>query len=63
MDAKKAYSVKDFMSAFGVCRTTVYAEIKRGNLHAVKYGKRTIIPAKAADGWLASLPEFGAEVR
>ena len=54
--AKRAYGIDDFCAAFDVGKTTVYEEINSRRLHAVKIGRRTVIPAESADQWLASLP-------
>jgi excisionase family DNA binding protein len=51
-----AYSIDAFAKAFGQGRSTVYREIAAGNLRAVKSGGRTMILARDADAWAASLP-------
>jgi len=63
MAIKEAYSVKEFMHAFGVCRATVYHEINQGRLRAKKSGKRTFISIQSAQDWFASLPDYGVEAR
>lgn len=41
----------------GVGRSTIYAEISRGNLKTRKVGRRTIVMVDDLKAWLASLPE------
>jgi excisionase family DNA binding protein len=53
---KRVFSVAEFCSRYGVGRTTAYAEIKAKRLHVVKAGKRTLVPADAAESWLKNLP-------
>jgi excisionase family DNA binding protein len=53
---KRAYSIADFCSRYGVGRTTTYEEIKAGRLRIVKAGRRTLVTADAAESWLKNLP-------
>jgi len=53
---KLAFTMKEASAALGIGRTTLYAAIADGRLAAVKLGNRTLIPADALQGWLASLP-------
>ncbi len=55
-----AYDVTGFADAVGIGRTKVYAEINAGRLKAKKIGARTIIPAQAADDYIACLPDLAA---
>lgn len=57
---KRAFSIAEFCSRFGVGRTTTYGEIKAKRLQVVKAGKRTLIPADAAKSWLKNLPTVQA---
>lgn len=41
--SKAAISIDEFALRYGVCRATVYNEIKRGKLGAIKFGARTLI--------------------
>jgi excisionase family DNA binding protein len=54
--SKAAFSVEDFCNSYGVGKTTAYEEINSGRLHAVKVGRRTLIPEKSAMEWLNSQP-------
>lgn len=56
---RAAYRMAEFYRAYGVCRTTAYAEIKRGKLRAVKIGRRTLILRSDAEAWARSLPTVG----
>jgi len=51
-------SVADFCTRFGIGKTLAYDLINSGKLHAVKLGRRTLIPAEAAEAWAKSLPAF-----
>ncbi len=53
---KLTFTMKEASTALGVGKTTLYAAIADGRLAAVKLGNRTLIPADALHGWLASLP-------
>lgn len=48
-------SVAGFMARNGISRTTVYAEIKRGNLQVTKVGTRTLITEPQEQAWLGRL--------
>lgn len=52
----RAYTIEAFCAAFGLGRTSTFAEIKQGRLRARKVGRRTIILAMDAETWAASLP-------
>ena len=45
------WSVDDFCRAYGIGRTLVYEEIKRGELKIIKVGNRTLIPDSEARAW------------
>jgi len=48
-----AYSIPEFQTlAGGLSRTTVYREIRDGELVAKKVGRRRIIPREAALDWI-----------
>ena len=52
----RAFGIEEFCRRFGVGRTKVYDELKLGRLRARKIGRRTIITADDAEGWLQRLP-------
>lgn len=57
-----AYTIDQFMAAYGIRRNLVYDEINSGRLSVRKVGSRTLIPRSDADAWLASLPtKHGAD--
>lgn len=58
MNPTAAYTISDFIKAFRIGRTKVYAEISSGRLKAKKAGKRTLILAADADQWAATLAPF-----
>jgi excisionase family DNA binding protein len=53
---KLAFTLKEASAVLGIGKTTLYAAIANGRLAAVKLGNRTLTPASALHGWLASLP-------
>ena len=58
---KVAYSIAEAVKATGIGRTSIFAEIKAGRLHAVKVGSRTIVPIQSLRGWLATMPSTVAK--
>lgn len=55
---QRLLSIKDFGHVFGPKHTKTYELIKRGELTAVKIGRRTYIPIEAAEAWAAGLPRL-----
>jgi hypothetical protein len=55
---RRAFNVREFCAEFGLSRDGVYGAIRRGELVARKYGKRTIITADDAERFIASLPRL-----
>lgn len=45
------WRVDDFCIAHGICRTTFYAAVKRGEIKTFKVGRRTLIPDTSAREW------------
>jgi excisionase family DNA binding protein len=56
--AKRARSIRQFCSDYGVGRTFTYAEIKAGRLRAVKAGNRTLILHSDSEAWVSSLAQL-----
>jgi excisionase family DNA binding protein len=56
-DTFHAFDIKSFCALYSIGRSTVYKEIAAGRLAIRKVGKRTLIPADAAEAWFASLPQ------
>lgn len=52
---KGAYSLREFQHWAGIGRTKTLNEISAGRLHAVKAGRKVLIPASAAQAWLNGL--------
>jgi excisionase family DNA binding protein len=52
---KRAFTLAEFCSAYGIGRTTAYGEINAGRLTAIKCGRRTLITTDAAEAWLHAL--------
>jgi excisionase family DNA binding protein len=53
--AKAAYSVREVLDLLSIGRTSLYAAISRGELNAVKFGKRTLFTAADLAKFLATL--------
>jgi excisionase family DNA binding protein len=53
---QRAMTIGEFCQRYAVGRTTIYGEIKRGRLRALKVGKRTLITEDDAEDWLRRLP-------
>lgn len=58
---KRAFSIAEFCRLYGVGRTTAYFQINAKRLQVVKVGKRTLVPADAAESWIENLPTEQAE--
>ena len=48
----RAYSLKNFCSAFGVSRSFVYSRIADGTIDSIRIAGRRLIPADAAEALL-----------
>ena len=48
---QQAFTVPQFIGAYGVSRNTVYEEIGRGRLASYQLGRRRYISAHAAAEW------------
>ena len=57
MTEKQLYTVGEFLAAFGIGRTTFYAEVKAGRLRMVKLGTASRVTRAAAEAWVAQLPQ------
>jgi excisionase family DNA binding protein len=60
---KEAFAVKEICRAYGISRETVYNEIRRGRLRALKLGKKTIVLKSDAEAWRNSLPPLKLAAR
>lgn len=60
---KRAFSISEFCSRYGIGRTKAYEEIASGHLRAVKVGRRTLITESDAESWLVALAKIGTEPR
>ena len=49
---KLAYSIAEACAASSLGRTSLYAHIASGRLHAVRIGGRTVIPANSLEALL-----------
>ena len=53
-----ALSIPNAVRVSGASRTAIYAALQRGDLKAIKHGKRTLIPADALKDWLSRMPAY-----
>ena len=53
--ARSAVSVREFCQLCGLGRTSFYAAVKRGQIHPVKFGRRTLILVREVDAFLDGL--------
>lgn len=53
---KRAYTVKEFQSSYGIGHTKFYEEVKAGRLRIRKVGKRSLVSFEDAERWFNSLP-------
>lgn len=53
-----ALTIPDAVKLSGLSRTSIYAALKRGDLTALKAGRRTLIPHAELDAFLAALPAY-----
>jgi excisionase family DNA binding protein len=51
-----AHTIEDAARKSTICRTSVYAAIKSGELKARKSGKRTLILDEDLRAWLSAMP-------
>ncbi|WP_210250872.1 DNA-binding protein [Methylobacterium sp. WL8] len=53
---KGAFNLPEFLRWSGLGRTKTLEEIAAGRLHAVKVGRRLLIPVSSAELWLSAQP-------
>ncbi len=56
---KAAYTVNATLDVLSIGRTSLYAAVKRGDLHPVKFGRKTLFYAADLAAFLASLRHRG----
>lgn len=52
-------SIGEAVRLFGIGRTKLYELIQRGDIEAIKLGRRTLIRANSARAFIDSLPRIG----
>lgn len=52
---KLLYTINEVSASLCMGRTTVYAEIKKGNLHSLKVGKKRLVPADSLKKWVENI--------
>lgn len=58
---KDLLTIPEFCEAIGIGRSFVYTLLKRGDLTAIKIGRRTFIKREAVANWLGSLDNYPAK--
>jgi excisionase family DNA binding protein len=58
IDKNISVTVSVAVQTSGLSRTSIYEALKRGDLTAVKAGRRTLIPLAGLEAYLANLPAY-----
>lgn len=51
-------TLREFAEEFRISRATIYRQLRAGELRAVKFGARTLIPVEIVKEWRESRPEY-----
>jgi excisionase family DNA binding protein len=51
-------TIREFCTAYRICRATFYNEVNRGNLRAVKMGTKTLVLREDVEAWVGRLPKL-----
>lgn len=51
-------TIQAFCDLCGLGQTSIYAALRRGDIEAIRVGRRTLINSKQALRWLASQPRW-----
>jgi excisionase family DNA binding protein len=62
MNIPLAYSINEACSAAAIGRTCIYELIGRGEIRAIKRGRRTLIRADDLQRWLDGLPHVEPKI-
>jgi hypothetical protein len=57
---KRGLSIEEFGKLYGICRSSIYIEIREGRLKARKVGRRTLVAAEDGEAWFAALERVNA---
>jgi predicted DNA-binding transcriptional regulator AlpA len=55
----QGYSVDEFMSRWGIGRSTFYKELATGNLKTIKVGRRRIVTQRGEFEWIKAKEKLG----
>lgn len=58
---KAAYSVNETIDLLSIGRTSLYVAVSQGNLHPVKFGRKTLFYAADLAAFLAKLRDAGGQ--
>lgn len=53
---KTLYTIEEAINELGIGRTSLYQEIKKGNLTRKKFGNKTLILGTSIEEWVLNLP-------
>jgi len=51
LELKRNFTILEFSEVYGLSKTLIYSEIKKGTLRPFKVGKKTLISKEAAEQW------------
>lgn len=57
---KELFTIGDFAAMTNLGRTRIYELLKRGEVKAVKIGRRTLIRREDAEAWISNLAAYPA---
>jgi|TARA_B110000093_G_C12843739_1_gene356368 excisionase family DNA binding protein len=58
MQVPLTVTIKEAVQITGLSRTSLYSALKKGELLAIKAGRRTLIHYSALENYLSSLPAY-----
>ena len=58
---KLLYTIDEASDALSLGRTTLYAEINKGNIFSLKVGKRRMVPVASLEKWIEKLAKDQAD--
>ena len=60
---KLAYDANDLLEMVPICRSSIYNEIKKGNLRPKKMGRRNIFLREDVKNWLENMCQSKGEMK
>lgn len=59
METPITLQIPEAVKASGLSRSRIYEALRSQELRAIKAGRRTLIPVRELEAYLASLPSYG----